>query len=228
MKLHFDPVHDRGKILKLVIGNKNYSSWSLRAWLALAVTGADFEEILIQLDTPHMKADIARYSPAGRVPVLIDDGLSIWDSLAIIEYLADKFPAAGLWSEDSRVRAIQRSVSAEMHSGFMALRAYYPMNMRHRSTDRPATPEVQADIDRICSLWRQALSGKPEGGPFLFGRFSGADAMFAPVVSRLSSYAVPVEPAIQTYMDSVRAHPKFRLWETAGVAETWVLESEEV
>lgn len=221
-------MHDRGKILKLVIGNKNYSSWSLRAWLALAVTEADFEEILIQLDTPHMKDDIAKYSPAGRVPVLIDDGLSIWDSFAIIEYLADRFPAAGLWSDDLKIRAIQRSVSAEMHSGFMALRSYYPMNMRHMSTDRPATPEVQADIDRICSLWRQALLQKSEAGPFLFGRFSGADAMFAPVVSRLASYTVPVEPAIQAYMDSVRAHPKFRQWETAGVAETQVLEAEEV
>jgi len=214
--------------MKLVIGNKNYSSWSLRGWLAAAATGAAFEEILIPLDTPQTKAEIARYSPAGRVPVLIDDGFEVWDSLAIIEYLAEKYPAAGLWSQDARTRARQRMLCAEMHSGFAALRSHYPMNMRARVADRPAPPPVQADIDRIRSIWRDALARKPAEGAFLFGPFSAADIMFAPVVSRFETYGIAVGESERAYMDAVLAHPHFVKWAEAAALEPWILSSDEV
>lgn len=214
--------------MRIVIGNKNYSSWSLRAWLALAQTGAEFEEILIPLDTPEMKADIARYSPAGRVPVLIDDALAVWDSLAIIEYLADKFPSAGLWSADAGMRAIQRSVSAEMHSGFAALRSTLPMNIRRPKSDRTLAPEVRLDIDRICELWRQALERKTDEGPYLFGGFCGADCMFAPVVSRFETYNVPVGDLERAYMDAVLSHGSFRTWAQAAMLESWIVADDEV
>lgn len=218
----------RGGFLKIVIGNKNYSSWSLRAWLALAATGTMFEEVLIPLDTPEMKADIARYSPAGRVPVLIDDGLAVWDSLAIIEYLADKFPSAELWSADAGVRAIQRSVSAEMHSGFTALRSTLPMNIRKPKSGRAIAPGVQADIDRICLLWRQALALKAADGPFLFGRFCGADCMFAPVVSRFETYNVSVGNEERAYMDAILSNGHFEAWAQAARAESWIVAADEV
>jgi len=214
--------------LKIVIGNKNYSSWSLRAWLALAQTGADFEEILIPLDTPEMKSDIARYSPAGRVPVLIDDDVAVWDSLAIIEYLADKYPAAGLWSENAGERAMQRSVSAEMHSGFAALRSALPMNIRRPKSDFALAADVQADIDRICALWRQALARKTADGPYLFGGFCGADCMFAPVVSRFETYNVPVGDRERSYMDAVLSHEHFQAWALAARAESWIVAADEV
>lgn len=221
-------VDDRGGFLKIVIGNKNYSSWSLRAWLALAQTGAEFEEILIPLDTPEMKSNIERFSPAGRVPVLIDDGLAVWDSLAIIEYLADKFPSAGLWSADTGARAMQRSVSAEMHSGFAALRSTLPMNIRRQKSDRVLAPDVQADIDRICDLWRQALERKTADGPFLFGGFCGVDCMFAPVVSRFETYNVPVGDTERAYMDAVLSHGPFLAWAQAAMAESWIVAADEV
>ncbi len=214
--------------MKIVIGNKNYSSWSLRAWLALAATGADFEEIVIPLDTPDTKAEIARHTGSGRVPVLLDDGVTVWDSLAIIEYLAERYPEAGLWSADPTIRAHQRCICAEMHSGFAALRHYYPMNIRRSVDDRPATPEVQADIDRICFLWREALEESSGEGPYLFGGFSAEDAMFAPVVSRFETYNVPVGDLERGYMDAILTNPLFERWAQAAKQETWTIESEEV
>ena len=214
--------------MKLVIGNKNYSSWSLRAWMALAATGADFEEILVPLDTSQTKSEIVRYSPAGRVPVLIDGELVVWDSLAIIEYLAEKFPGAGLWSDEAEMRARQRAISAEMHSGFAALRGFYPMNIRKTIAGRPATAAVQADIDRIVFIWREALLEKPAGGPCLFGEFSGVDAMFTPVVSRFETYGVAVGESERSYMDAILTNPHFERWAQAGKAEPWTIEADEV
>lgn len=205
----------------LIIGSKNYSSWSLRGWLAMRQTGAAFEEVLIPFHGEDRSALIRARSPSGLVPVLIDDGLLIHDSLAIAEYLAERHPEAGLWPGDARARAVARSVSAEMHSGFTALRANMPMNFRRRR-DRPtATPEtnaaIDADIMRITTIWRDCRARFGAGGPFLFGAFSAADAMYAPVVSRLRTYGVEVDPDSRAYMDAVWSHPPMTDW--GGAAE---------
>jgi len=196
--------------------------------LALAATGAEFEEILIQLDISTTKTEIERYSQAGRVPVLIDGELVIWDTLAIIEYLAEKFPAAGLWSNDVGTRALQRSICAEMHSGFAALRNAFPMNMRKTIPGRGVSPDVQIDIDRICFVWRQVLDKDPAGGPYLFGRFSAADAMFAPVISRFVTYRFPVGDSERAYMDAILSNTHFQTWMQAAEAEPWILGGEEI
>lgn len=215
-------------VMKLIIGNKNYSSWSLRAYMALSATGAEYEEIVIPLDTPQTHDEIRRYSQAGRVPVLVDGTVTVWDSLAIIEYLADKFPSARLWSDNAATRAVMRSISAEMHSGFAALRSWYPMNIRKTVTGRAPTPDVQADVDRITAIWREALEDDHSGGPYLFGAFSAVDAMFTPVVSRFETYGVAVGKAERAYMDAVLTNPRFEAWERAARVEPWVIEGEEV
>jgi glutathione S-transferase len=193
----------------LVIGNKNYSSWSLRPWVALKVLGVPFDEKRIALRRPETKAEILRYSPAGRVPILRDGDAVVWDSLAILEYLAEKYPQ--LWPSDRAERAKARSVAAEMHSGFAALREHMSMNTRKRYPGKGRTPESLADVARIDEIWSQAK------GPFLFGAFSAADAMYAPVVLRFRTYAVEVRK--KSYMDAMLGLPAMREWIEAAERE---------
>jgi glutathione S-transferase len=200
-----------GRLL-LVIGNRNYSSWSLRPWLALSMTGASFDTVRIPLYQPGSAAHIRRYSAAGKVPVLVDDGLVVWDSLAICEYLAERFPEAGLWPATPAARAEARSASNEMHAGFAALRRELPMNIRFDGDGHRWSHEAQADIDRVLGLWSALRARQGAGGAFLFGTFSIADAMFAPVVLRLRSYRVTVPPEIARYMQAVVALPPMQAW----------------
>ncbi|BAM89170.1 putative glutathione S-transferase [Bradyrhizobium oligotrophicum S58] len=212
--------------LKLVIGNKNYSSWSMRPWLALRGCDIAFEEIVIPLytDDPADKARILSHSPAGKVPVLIDGAITVWDSLAIIEYLAERFPEAGLWPADAAARAQARSVSAEMHSGFQALRNECPMNLHRPLRPVELSADAKANIARVEEIWRDCRARYGAGGPFLFGRFGGADAMFAPVVTRLHTFAVPVAADTRAYMDTMMAMPAFAEWVKDGLAETWTID----
>jgi glutathione S-transferase len=205
----------------LVIGNRNYSSWSLRPWLALRVAGISFEEVRIPLYVPGSKQQILRHTPAGKVPVLVAPEVTVWESLAILEYLAERHPEAWLWPADAAQRAHARAVSTEMHAGFAALRANLTMNMRKTFPDYPATPEVMADIARIQTIWTECLNRS--GGPFLFGTFGNADAMFAPVVTRFITYSVNVDAACARYMAAVRALPALDEWYAAARQEAEVL-----
>ena len=202
----------------LVIGNKNYSSWSLRPWLAMKVAGIPFAEHRIPLYGPGSKDQILVYSPAGKVPCLADGDLRVWDSLSICEYLAEKHP--GLWPQDPAARALARSVSAEMHSGFMNLRAKMSMNIRKRYPGLGRTPESMADVARIVSLWSDCRARYGKGGPFLFGAFSIADAMYAPVVLRFRTYEVELPADCRAYSDAVLALPAMQDWIAAAMAET--------
>jgi glutathione S-transferase len=208
----------------LVIGNKAYSSWSLRAWLALKQAGLSFEEILIPLDRPESAAALRERSPSGRVPCLIHGTFRVWDSLAIIETVAEASKGAGLWPKDRTRRAFARAISAEMHSGFAALRRHLPMDLKRKPEARSYPGEVAAEIARIEAIWAECLEEKRDGGPFLFGAFSAADAMFAPVATRLRTYAVPVSKTSADYCDAILAHPPMRDWVTAALAEPWVIE----
>jgi glutathione S-transferase len=206
--------------LTLVIGNKNYSSWSLRPWLALAYHKIPFEEVIIPIHTPETPAAIAKYSPAGKVPVLIDGETVVWESIAILEHLADRFPDAKLWPADLAARAHTRAISAEMHSGFSALRQHCPMNLKRKKA-RPLTPEVDADVRRIMEIWRDARTRFGEGGDFLFGAFSAADCMYAPVATRFVSYGIDVDPVSAAYVEAIYALPAFKDWQQAAFEETW-------
>jgi glutathione S-transferase len=196
----------------LVIGNKNYSSWSLRPWIALKVFGFEFEEKRILLDTEGSKEAILRYSPAGKVPVLIDGKNSVWDSLAILEYLAEK--NRKLWPADAGERAKARSLAAEMHSGFPQLRTHMSMNVRKRYPGRGRTPEVAAEIERTKAIWNEATR------PFLFGPFTAADAMFAPVALRFRTYEVELPRAARIYYDAMLALPALQEWIAAAERES--------
>ncbi len=202
----------------LVIGNKNYSSWSLRPWLAMKVAGIPFAEHRIPLYGPGSKAQILAYSPAGKVPCLADGDLRVWDSLSICEYLAEKHP--GLWPQDPAARALARSISAEMHSGFANLRAKMSMNIRKRYPGLGRTPESMADVARIVSLWSDCRARYGKGGRFLFGAFSIADAMYAPVVLRFRTYEVELPADCRAYSDAVLALPAMQDWIAAAMAET--------
>lgn len=203
---------------QLVIGDKNLSSWSLRPWLALRVAGIDFAEINIRLGQPETKREILRHSPSGKVPCLIDGQIVVWDSLAICEYAAELAPS--LWPADAAQRAEARAVSAEMHSGFAALRQNMPMNVCAAKPGEGRTPEVEADIARIVALWEACRVRHGAGGPFLFGAFSIADAMYAPVVWRFATYAVSVPPLIRAWMDAMLALPAMQEWRAGALAET--------
>lgn len=211
----------------IYIANKNYSSWSLRGWLMLKHTGAEFAEVLIPLREPTTRASILRYSPSGRVPALHHGERVIWDSLAIGEYLAEIFPDAKLWPGDRDARAVARSISAEMHAGFAALRSHLPMNMRSSFPQRGVTQEAQADINRITALWRDCRQRFGQGGEFLFGHFTIADAMYAPVVSRFRTYKVELEPETQAYGDAIWALPSLQEWLTAARNEPMIIEDSE-
>lgn len=205
----------------LVIANKNYSSWSLRPWLAMRMAGITFDEIVIPLRQPETKAAILAHSPAGLVPILKHGGHRIWESIAILEYLAERFPASQLWPEDPAARAHARSVSAEMHAGFRALRINMPMNVRASKPGQGMTPEVAVNIARICEIWRDCRERYAATGPFLFGPFSNADAMYAPVVTRFATYGVFLDDVSKAYCQTIRETPPMVEWYAAGAAEPW-------
>ncbi|HEX8436798.1 glutathione S-transferase family protein [Archangium sp.] len=202
--------------LTLVVASKNYSSWSLRPYLALAHTGQPFREVVVQLGEADTAANIAKYSPSGRVPALVRGELVIWDSLAICEHLAELFPQAKLWPEDATARAVARSVTAEMHSGFATLRTHMPMNLRARRPGEGRAPGVAEDIARVTALWRECRSRFGQGGPFLFGTFSIADAFYAPVVTRFVTYGVELDAVCGAYRDAVLALPAMKAWTEAA------------
>ena len=209
--------------MKLVIGNRNYSSWSLRAWMAMEAFGIPREEEVVPLDQPESAARIAAFSAAGRVPVLLDGDLAVWDSLAICEYLAERFPERGLWPTDPAARAVARSACAEMHSGFQALREACPMKCKEVFDPKPLAPEVQANVARIVALWEECRRRFGQGGPFLFGAFSLADAFYAPVVSRFRTYGVKLPGPAEAYAQAMWAHPAMQKWLAAARAETFAM-----
>jgi glutathione S-transferase len=219
--------------LQLVIGNKNYSSWSMRAWVLMTQLGIGFDERKLRFDFDEDSAfrrAVAEVSPAGLVPVLLDDGFAVWDTLAIVEYLAERFPDRGIWPRDARRRARARSLCAEMHGGFSALRTHCPLNVEAALPDVgrrlwAEQPALRANVARIERMWADALH--ESGGPFLFGDFSAADAFYAPVALRLSGYALPVSPATRTYMERVTAAPAVKRWIDDAVAEHDFLAFEE-
>jgi len=212
--------------MKLIFANRNYSSWSLRAWLVLKHFGIPFDEEMVLLSGEGWQQTIRKKSPSGRVPVLIDGAATIPDSLAIIEYLHDKYPAKGIWPSDRLTRAQARSVAAEMHSGFSALRAKAPMNIRASYPGRVDAALVADDLRRIEQIWGDLTD--ESGGPFLFGKFTAADAMFAPVATRIRTYALPVADAAMDYVAAIYALPAFVEWQKAAVAEPWAVGEDEV
>lgn len=206
-------------MLKIVVGNKKYSSWSLRGWLGVKLAGAPYEEVVVALDMPDTAENIRRHAPSGRVPALVDGDLTVWDSLAICEYLHEKFPDRGLWPAESKARAEARSVSAEMHSGFANLRNDCSMRIVEERPRKPLRPETQAEVDRIVEIWNAAL--KKSGGPYLFGKAPCiADAFYAPVVSRFRTYSIPVSGAARQYCETIWKWPALQEWVAAARAET--------
>lgn len=206
--------------LILVIGNKNYSSWSLRPWLFLKHHGIPFNEVRIPLYREDSQSRIAAYSPAGKVPVLVDGDMAVWDSLAILEYLAERFPETAGWPEAPSARAKARALSAEMHSGFQALRTHCGMNCRRLPVPKELPEAAHNDIARIGRIWQECREQNTGGGPWLFGRFTIADAMYAPVALRFHSYRLDADPAAREYVETVLGHPAIAEWIEAGRAET--------
>ena len=223
-------------MLKLYIGNKNYSSWSMRAWVLLKQAGIPFEEVMVRFDSfdedagSSFKRTLKTLTPTGKVPVLVDGDLAVWDTLAIAEYLAEQFPDKALWPRDKAARARARSICAEMHAGVTALRGNCPMNIEAALADTGALiwrdkPAVRTDVDRLVAMWRELLS--QYGGPLLFGGFTIADAYFAPVCMRLKSYALPLPADIAAYLERVCALPGVRAWINEALAEKDFLAFEE-
>lgn len=221
-------------MLKLYIGNKNYSSWSMRPWVLLRQAGIAFDEVVVRFDSFEADSDFKRtlgpVSPTGKVPVLVDGDLVVWDTLAIAEYAAETWPDKQLWPAHAKARARARSVCAEMHSGFTALRSHCPMNIEADLADTGALiwrdqSGVRADVQRLVEMWSALL--QEHGGPLLFGQFSVADACFAPVCMRLSTYALPVPPHIQAYVQRVRELPGVKAWIDGALAEKDFLDFEE-
>jgi glutathione S-transferase len=213
--------------LTLLIGNKNYSSWSLRPWIAMKVAGIAFDEIVISLDAADFKRRVLEVSGTGKVPALIDGDIHVWESLAILEHLADRFPEAGLWPADIAARAHARAVSAEMHAGFLPLRRECPMNMWRPVRPHTLSADAQANVARIDAMWSDCRARFGRGGAFLFGAFGAADAMYAPVVSRFATYGVAVSDAARAYMAAVAALPAYAEWRDAALKEQWVLPEDE-
>lgn len=214
--------------MKLIIGNKNYSSWSLRAWLMLAAYDISFTEVKILLSLPGTSAEIAKFNKAGKVPVLHDQGLVIWDSLAICEYVSEKYLEGRGWPDRLEKRAQARSCAAEMHSGFFQLRGDMPMNCRAEGRRIERSASLQKDIDRIDNLWQKLRLENGVEGPWLFGKFSIADCLFAPVVFRFATYDVKLSAEAQEYARSLLNHPKMQLWLNEARQEPEVIEAEEV
>ncbi|MBV1695034.1 MAG: glutathione S-transferase family protein [Hyphomicrobiales bacterium] len=209
--------------MHLIIGNKMYSSWSLRPWLLMKVLGIPFAETVIPLDQPDSKRNLLEHSPSGKVPLLIDDSVRVWESIAIIEYLAEKFPSAGVWPKDQKMRAHARAVSSEMHSGFAALRQACPMNLGRKFKSKPLSADVMRDVARIETIFQEARSKFGASGPFLYGSFSAADAMFAPVITRFDTYQVGVGDVTKAYMATILGLSQYREWRLAALKEPWHL-----
>jgi glutathione S-transferase len=214
--------------LTLVIGNKNYSSWSMRPWVLMRDRGIEFSEIQIPLRREDSDARKLTFSPAGKVPVLIDGDARIWESLAILEYLAELEPDRGLWPQDAAARAMARSVSSEMHAGFETLRTHMPMNCRARYPGAGRGPGVEEEIERVRGLWRDCRERFGSDGEFLFGSFTIADAMFAPVVSRFQTYGVDLAGVEADYSRAVLSLPAVSEWMEAAAGEPWTIEMYEV
>jgi glutathione S-transferase len=214
--------------LQLIIGNKAYSSWSLRPWLLMCQAGIEFTEVRLPLYTTSWQETIGNYSPTGKVPVLVDGPVTIWESLAICEFIADKFPDRNLWPTAPGARAVARAISAEMHSGFAGLRSEMPMNMRRRIPGKNLTSGVSDDIDRVRSIWNDARSRFGTDGPFLFGKFSIADAMYAPIVSRFATYAVELDGTAARYAKTILRLPALHSWFAEAQLETEVIASYEL
>ncbi|MBU6469156.1 MAG: glutathione S-transferase family protein [Gammaproteobacteria bacterium] len=214
--------------MQLVIGNKAYSSWSMRAWLALKHTQAVFQEIVVPLDVPGYKQKLLAHAPTGKVPVLKADGLAIWDSLAICEYLAERFPEARLWPQDTAARAEARSVSAEMHSGFPAIRREYPFNCRATDRHVQGTGELEREIGRVQALWSRCRERFGKGGPWLFGHFTTADCMYIPVALRFVTYGTQLSGTAADYVNKMQQFPAVREWVAAARLEKEIIEADEV
>ncbi len=208
----------------LVIGNKNYSSWSLRPWLMLRHFQISFKEILIPLAQPDSKQKILSYSPAGKVPILIHNELVVWESIAIGEYLADLFPGKNLWPAHKQARAVARAISAEMHAGFLNLRKACPMNIKQDKPLEQMTPEIEKDVRRITNLWEDCRKRFGKNRKFLFGDFSIADAMFGPIIWRFNSYGIKTTGGAKDYFEAMLNLPAMKEWKEAALKETWVIE----
>ena len=222
------PYHRPMADLTIILGNKNYSSWSLRAWLALEATGAAFDEIVIPLWLDGAKQRVLAHSPSGKVPALRHGDVVVWESLAICEYLAETFPESGLWPTDAIARAAARSASHEMHAGFMALRRAMPMNCRAAKPGLGMNDGVAADIERVTAIWRDCRARFGAGGALLFGGFTIADAMFAPIASRFRTYAVTLDAVAQAYVEAVHVLPAMRRWLAAAEAEPYTVDDFEI
>jgi len=210
----------------LVIANKCYSSWSLRPWLLMKQLGIPFDEIVIPLDLPDTKAKVLAHSPAGKVPILIDGDVTVWESIAIMEYIGDAF--APVWPSDRDARAMARSVAAEMHAGFSALRSACPMNLGRKFAQKDRGEAVARDVARFSEIVRQARERVRAGGPFLFGAFSAADAMYAPLATRLDTYSIAIDATTRAYVDAILALPAFQEWRSAALKEEWIVDADEV
>jgi glutathione S-transferase len=218
----------RNMPVKLIIGNKAYSSWSLRPWILLAGFHVPFEEVVVRLYEEDTRKRVLKYSPTGKLPALIDGDITVWDSLAIIDYVAETNPKKAIWPRDKAARAHARSLRAEMHAGFTALRNHCPTNFRRAPKKRDLTPDVVADVARIEKAWAHARKTFGANGPYLFGEFSAADAMFAPVVNRFQVYEIPVGRATRAYMKTMLDHPAYRAWLDDAAKEPWRNEAYEV
>ena len=212
----------------LVIANKLYSSWSLRPWLLMKELGLAFNEVVLPLGTEEFRREIQRYSPAGKVPVLIDRDATVWESLAIMDYVSETLAPDRVWPRERSARAQARAISAEMHAGFAALRNACPMNLGRKYPYRDRGEAVARDVARIQSIFAETRRRFGKDGPFLFGQFSAADAMFAPVATRFDTYSIPLDPVSADYRDAILGLPSFREWREAALQETWVIDSDEI
>jgi glutathione S-transferase len=212
----------------LIIGNKNYSSWSMRPWIAMKAAGIAFDEVVISLNAEDFKARLLKVSGTGKVPTLVDGDIKVWESLAILEYLADKYPDKNLWPRDPAARAHARAIASEMHAGFVPLRRAAPMNIWRPIMKLTLGAEAEANVARIDAMWADCRARFGHSGSFLFGAFGAADAMYAPVVARFHTYAVEIGAAARAYMKAVMALPAWREWTAAAVKEPWVLPEDEI
>jgi glutathione S-transferase len=211
----------------LVIANKTYSSWSLRPWLLMKQLGVAFDEITIPLDLPDTRAKVLQHSPAGKVPILIDGDVTVWESISIMEYVGEAYDTP-VWPEGRKARAMARSVAAEMHAGFSALRSACPMNLGKKFAQRNRGEAVARDVARFSEIVRQARELSGAGGPFLFGAFSAADAMYAPLATRLDTYSIALDATTRAYVDAILSLPAFQEWRSAAMTEEWIVEHDEV
>jgi glutathione S-transferase len=211
--------------MRLYIANKNYSSWSFRPWIAMKAKGVAFEEFLIPFDDAGGNPKFREFSPTGKVPVLVDGTTTVWESLSILEFLHDRYPRWGFWPSEDIARAHARSVAAEMHGGFGALRSDCPMNIRRPVRAIEVSDAVRRDVARIEEIWKGCLEA--HGGPFLYGEFCNADAMYAPVVNRLEKYALSNHPAVKAYLRAMKGLSAWQEWEAAALAEPWIVPADE-